>query len=313
MFSDKFEFLEITKSTYVITDRDIEKTMDMSAERRIGVSQHIYLVVGEKAAVIDPGTFQSPRHKIFEFAKSVNLKPSDIVYILNTHTHDDHVQGNAYVKAISGAKIAAHPLIIEKTQHMHTKTEQMWKEITVDIPLKEGDKIDLGNNLSLTALETPGHSPDHIVFYNDNEKTLFVGDLLQGREEYMHAGWLGLISNVEEYEKSLQRIGHMNINIILDPHHKPLFGCDISQCIENCLKRSQKIKETVYKVLMETKKKLTLENLHDEVIRKMYARMLPYNVNAEGTPTTPLNLQTICAYVDNLVREHSNIHKKLIK
>lgn len=41
------------------------------------------------------------------------------------------------------------------------------------LPLQKGQRVE-----GLEAVETPGHSPDHLIFYNEERKWIFGGDLL---------------------------------------------------------------------------------------------------------------------------------------
>ena len=47
----------------------------------------------------------------------------------------------------------------------------------VDRSLREGDELDAG----FVVLETPGHSPGHLSFWRDEDRTLVAGDVLFGR------------------------------------------------------------------------------------------------------------------------------------
>ena len=85
-------------------------------------------------ALIDP-SFEP--EKLVEMAKEVGLK---IEWILSTHGHFDHVNGNETVVEMTGAKIAGHS---SATFH-------------VDRELEHGDVIKIGN-IPVEVLYTPGH------------------------------------------------------------------------------------------------------------------------------------------------------------
>lgn len=111
---------------------------------------------GTHAAVVDPGD-ATP---VFSFLKEQHLILTDI---LITHHHFDHTGGiEALHKAYPLACVIgpANPKIIGLT---HT--------------VCEGDKISvLNEQIGFDVLETPGHTLDHIVFYNS--QWLFCGDTL---------------------------------------------------------------------------------------------------------------------------------------
>jgi glyoxylase-like metal-dependent hydrolase (beta-lactamase superfamily II) len=92
--------------------------------------------------------------------KRNNLK---IKYIVNTHHHFDHTQGNEAMVESTKAPIIQH----ESSELKH------------DITVKDGDFIEFGNS-KLTVLHTPGHSKDSICLIGDGKifsgDTLFVGN-----------------------------------------------------------------------------------------------------------------------------------------
>jgi len=255
-----FSFEKITETTYLIMDRDWERSIsDMIPERRLGNSLNLFLVVGRKVALIDTGMQITPKEKIFEYMKTVGLAKTDLSFIINTHAHGDHIGGNDYVQKISGAKIIAHPL--------------MKNVVNIDIPAKEGDKIDLGEKVVLTVLETPGHIPESICLYHEREKTLFVGDLLQGVDEYMNAGWFGLITDAAGYEHSLRRLAAMDIKMLLPGHWKIVQSQDeVKMTLQDCLEKSDRIEQTLRDILQESKQKPSLDALTAEAVRRLETR-----------------------------------------
>ena len=92
--------------------------------------------------------------------KRNNLK---IKYIVNTHHHFDHTQGNEAMVESTKAPIIQH----ESSELKH------------DITVKDGDYIEFGNS-KLKVIHTPGHSKDSICLIGDGKifsgDTLFVGN-----------------------------------------------------------------------------------------------------------------------------------------
>ncbi|NOZ66888.1 MAG: hydroxyacylglutathione hydrolase [Alphaproteobacteria bacterium] len=111
------------------------------------------------ALVIDPLDVS----RCLDVAAKHDLK---ITKILNTHEHWDHVDGNAEMKQATGAIIYAHHGAMDKIGN-------------VDIGLKAGDEISIGTSVTLTALDTPGHTMSHLcLLSNGKDPALFCGDTL---------------------------------------------------------------------------------------------------------------------------------------
>ncbi len=122
-----------------------------------------YLVADEKskeALVIDC-------HLDFVYDISDLLDDNKYIlkYVIDTHTHADHPSG-----ALSLAELLQNKGI-DVIRVAHEKAHH--KGVTL-CP-KDGEKLKLGNNLFIIK-HGSGHTPDHIVVYND--KVLFSGDTL---------------------------------------------------------------------------------------------------------------------------------------
>jgi glyoxylase-like metal-dependent hydrolase (beta-lactamase superfamily II) len=121
-----------------------------------------YLVgSGRTIAVIDPGpVLEEHLQRLVEVATA---QQATISLILVTHGHPDHFPGAARLHELTGAPIAA----FREASFQH------------DIALKDGQRLSVGE-VTLIALYTPGHAPDHLCFYLEEEEALFTGDLILG-------------------------------------------------------------------------------------------------------------------------------------
>src|SRR5205807_1232378 len=84
-----------------------------------------------------------------------------ITYIVNTHGHPDHINGNEKAAELTGAPIAGHPAL----------------PAAPGVPLRDGQELAVGS-LRLRIIETPGHAGDHLVVYEPSYELLITGDLL---------------------------------------------------------------------------------------------------------------------------------------
>ena len=119
-----------------------------------------YVIADEstrEAAVVDPG-FDAGGLKNLIYAENLNL-----ILVIITHDHIDHVVGVDELRLRFGAKVVAN------------KTSR----VSADVRVGEGDVISVGT-IPIKVIHTPGHSADSICLLVEGKKlltgdTLFVG------------------------------------------------------------------------------------------------------------------------------------------
>ena len=121
---------------------------------------YIYLIHDEasgETAVIDPALSQPVLDVLDE-------KGWRLTYVLNTHHHWDHVEGNLELKNKTACKVVA--------------AQSDWERVPgIDQGVNDGDTIFLGE-YKLQVIATPGHTSGHVVYYSADNKALFCGDTL---------------------------------------------------------------------------------------------------------------------------------------
>jgi glyoxylase-like metal-dependent hydrolase (beta-lactamase superfamily II) len=130
------------------------------------------LAVGEyKNFSYIAGDYDSGSAVVFDPAWNVNMICSTLLrnnlsckFIVNTHAHFDHIEGNGLLRERTGCKVIMH------------ESSKLQK----DIGVKENEELHVGK-LCLKFLHTPGHSPESMcIIVNDfalvSGDTLFIGE-----------------------------------------------------------------------------------------------------------------------------------------
>jgi glyoxylase-like metal-dependent hydrolase (beta-lactamase superfamily II)/rhodanese-related sulfurtransferase len=129
-----------------------------------------YLIGDEKAGV---AAVVDPRFEVDEYLELARYMGVGIEHIFETHNHADHVSGHGRLAAATGATI-----------HIHRDAQPAYDHA----PFVDGDEFELGA-LTVRALHTPGHRPEHTAFALIDTRrgeepwavltgdTLFVGDV----------------------------------------------------------------------------------------------------------------------------------------
>jgi hydroxyacylglutathione hydrolase len=127
----------------------------------LGNSSYVVDLGDDRLAVIDPGRHPGP------FLTEAERRGARIAFSVETHLHADFVTGSRELAA-SGATVVAPAGAGLGWPHR---------------PVAGGDTVDLGG-LTLAALATPGHTPEHLAYVlSDGQRPLAVfsgGSLLVG-------------------------------------------------------------------------------------------------------------------------------------
>ena len=143
--------------------------------------ENTYVLFNEnkQAIIIDPGMYElSEFDFFFKYMDDEKLNP---ILLLNTHTHLDHIFGNAAVMMKYKIPLGFHAneqAVFDAQKETGDRYGLTFvKSPPANFFLKEGEKINLEND-SLQILFTPGHSPGSVCFYHEKQQFIISGDVL---------------------------------------------------------------------------------------------------------------------------------------
>lgn len=144
-------------------------------------SENTYLIFNEnkECIIIDPGCYlNTEKEELVHFIDSNGLKP---ICIFLTHSHIDHVFGLDFVKSKYQVPILGHPEAQVRLRSTEVVAKLYGYMIDNPPPIdefkEEGDTLDLGAH-RFKILFCPGHSPDHLVLFAEEEEFAIVGDVI---------------------------------------------------------------------------------------------------------------------------------------
>lgn len=195
------------------------------------MDNYAYILIDEDtgvSAVLDP----SEVAPIVKRCESLNIKPN---YIVNTHHHFDHTDGNLELKARYGCKVVG----AKNDAH---------RIPGIDISVDDGEEFALGNSIA-KIIEVNGHTQGHILWYFEKDKALFTGDTLFN----LCVGGL-FEGDAHQMWNSLKKINSLPDDVMFYPGHEyTMHGVSFANYIDgnnpDLIKYIQKAQEQTNKGL----------------------------------------------------------------
>ena len=193
--------------------------------------------------------------------------------IVLTHGHFDHVSAAKELAEEWNIPVYAHPLEFPYLTGQQEYPAPNWKAGGGSMsimsptlpkgPINIGDRLKAlpgeGTELSLaelpgwTLLHTPGHTPGHVSFFRESDKTLLVGDafcttkpesffeaaILQHPE--LHGPPAYFTSDWEAAKVSVRKLAALEPKVVAPGHGKPLSGADVPSALHKLADEFERI------------------------------------------------------------------------
>jgi len=150
-----------------------------------------YVLRGRKTAIVETGPTSSIPN-LLSGLRELNVELEDVIYVAISHIHIDHGGGvGTLLKYLPKAQVIVHQ---RGASHL-ANPEKLWlrsKEVLKGVaeiygapePVAEdriimamdGMSFDIGDNVGLKVVETPGHSSHHLSYWEASSRGIFTGD-----------------------------------------------------------------------------------------------------------------------------------------
>ena len=158
----------------------------------------------------------------------------NVTHVFLTHIHLDHA-GAAGFLSTQGAQVFVHPigaphllnpekLIASATRIYGDKMQSLWGEFLLVAPekltvLRDGDEVTLSSELTVLALDTPGHAEHHISYFMDGYCfTGDVGGIRISTYPYLRLPFVPPELHLERWHASINKLQALDVRHVVPTH-----------------------------------------------------------------------------------------------
>ena len=223
-------------------------------------------VYPEGAVLIDTLPFPAETRAIKDFLE--NRLGVRVRYIVNTHYHADHTNGN-YL--FPGAQVIGHRLCRQRLDTVGRRGIRRAKEqspeladVEIVLPqtlLTDGPILLHLGKKTLQLFPTPGHSPDSLSALLKEDRILFAGDMMMPLPHIVDG-------DLEEMVRTLQAVPAMGLENIVQGHGELVLRGEIDEAVRSNIKYLDSIRRKVEQAIKRGRPRHAMHDIDIEVCGK---------------------------------------------
>jgi glyoxylase-like metal-dependent hydrolase (beta-lactamase superfamily II) len=250
---------------------------------------NLYLIKGETYAIMEGGV-SGITFPFLNQLNQLNIPPEAITHLVILHAHFDHMMVFSILKGrypwmkivssglnraiFSSERIVAKIFdsdrkmtraLMERGLISEAPTLTPYVSFPLDIPVEEGSILDLGRGMKIRFVETPGHSPDCLSAFYEDERILFCSDgagFYTPPDFFRPNYWYRL----DEAEKSIDRMKAFDPDILCRGHYGAIVGREAAR--KHLQRSRQSIEDFKTFVLEWIQRGGSVEEMTKEVTRR---------------------------------------------
>lgn len=202
-------------------------------------SNNIVFHEGKEATLVDSGylTHADQTLALVDHA----LEGRTLARLINTHSHSDHIGGNASVHRAHGCRILVPegmaPAVRDWDEDalLLSSAYQQAEPFAFDATIAPGDALEMGG-IRWQALHVPGHDMHALAYYAPMERILISGDALW-RDGFgvMFAELHGDSSGLPAQRRTLEMLRELDVGVVIPGHGAPFD--DFAAALERAFQR----------------------------------------------------------------------------
>ncbi len=237
-------------------------------------SNNVLCIEDEEAALVDSGYVTHAAQTLALVEKALDGRR--LTRLINTHSHSDHIGGNAALKHATGCRVlvpagmAATIAEWDEEALLLSPLGQQAARFQHDATLAAGDRLTLGG-LEWQALAVPGHDMDALAYFNADQGILISGDALwQDGFGVIFAELLGG-DGLRTTRQTLDMLAALPIRAVIPGHGAPF--ADIGESFERAYSRLAGFESSIERLARHALKVMLVFYLLEK--RRVQRRELP--------------------------------------
>jgi 2-aminobenzoylacetyl-CoA thioesterase len=230
-----------------------------------------YLIKGRRSVIFDAGiSCLGPAYRD-DLIKILDGSHPEILFL--THVHFDHCGSAAYLRksfpemAIAGSQqaseIISRPNALDFMAKLNRAAAEGMRQLapervsreefqpfSMDRVLSDGERLELGEDLLIEVLATPGHTRDMLSYYLPKQKILIAAEAGGAADG---TGYLitEFLSDYQDYINAIHRLAELEVDIFCQGHGLVFTGKDAQGFFDRSLKAAQDFRSMVDGFLKE--------------------------------------------------------------
>ena len=193
-------------------------------------ANNILLFDGDEATLIDSGYVTHAEQTVALVRHA--LAGRRLTRLINTHSHSDHIGGNAALKAafdceiIVPAGLQAAIADWDEDALLLSPLGQQSARFQHDSLVGAGVEIEMGG-LNWQSLAVPGHDMEALAYYNPEKRILISGDALwENGFGVIFPELLGEADGLASMQATLEMLARLPIDTVIPGHGQPFVAVD---------------------------------------------------------------------------------------
>ncbi len=187
---------------------------------------------GDEATLIDSGYVTHAAQTVALVRAA--LAGRRLTRLINTHSHSDHIGGNAALQAAFGCAITVpaglHATIAEWDENalLLSPLGQQGARFQHDHLLAANDEFSMAG-LNWQSIAVPGHDMEALAYYNPEKRLLISGDALwENGFGVIFPELLGEADGIAATRATLETLARLPIEVVIPGHGSPFAAVDLA-------------------------------------------------------------------------------------